>query len=345
MKNKKGDGMKTFKFLLISMSLLFLGSTHANAANVTWLDSSFNYEVGANTAKIYTKANNQNGYSAVQTTVSGDTGSKSKLFDEDGDEVNNSSVTSSASSNDALNLTLKAGATGSISNNGTSVTTNAYLQSSSAQNNGVESGYYGLDSGACEQQVTSYTISRFEVENNAYYNFTASLSGLIDATSWVSSETVNGGMPASYFTYASYAYSGSVSLIQNVIDDDGVVQGAGLSLVSIDLADLLSDDDALISMDELLLLTQLGGERVTYDLRVQLSLDGSYGNFASYLQKNNPWLEIPEDSFGSLGTEEDPLSIATDLTFDRPYNTPVPGSGILLLSGLIGIIGYRNRRS
>ena len=329
--------MKTFKFLLISMSLLFLGAAQAGAANITWLDYDFNYNVRANSVEILNQANNVNGYTRAGV-VGGDTVSYSRTYGSDGDPLN-SNAASSVSSGGDLDLTLKTGATGGLTANG--VKTSAYLQSSSeTNNNGTPSGYgIQIDPYGDSQDVIAWTAQRFEVDNSGYFNLTGLLNGgIIDAND-VEIENPNS---ISYvpmaITRALYEFDGSISLIQNLIDDDGIISSVS-TVASISLDDLLTE--GLVEIENILLLSGLGDKDVTYDLKAQINLSSQYSNCAAFLGTNNPWIELPEGSFGSLGTESDPLAIEGYLT---AVTTPIPGSAMLLLSGVAALIGYRTRK-
>jgi hypothetical protein len=81
--------------------------------------------------------------------------------------------------------------------------------------------------------------------------------------------------------------------------------------------------------------TEVNGDAVNYDLQTQINLDSRIMNFNSFAEA---WTEIPEGALGFMGTEASPLDIEGTIS-----QVPIPGSGILLLSGIAALIGYRRR--
>jgi hypothetical protein len=80
------------------------------------------------------------------------------------------------------------------------------------------------------------------------------------------------------------------------------------------------------------------GDPISYILRSNLELDSLIINYD--LSDDTRAGDIPVGALGSLGTSGDPLWVEGTMEA-----VPIPGSVILLLSGIAAVVGLRKRRS
>jgi hypothetical protein len=312
--------MKGLKIALILVSLIFVAAIHVNAANITWGDYSFLYEVNTNAANLYVSPN---AFDAIP--VIGNTPVRSKDFGSSGDPIT-SRADSIAESNSGLNLVLKAGASGDHLADG--IKQNAYLESSSGQNNGILDPYGVEPELFRTQQVTAFSVRRFEVDSVGAFNLNGVLTGgIIDADDFSLP-------PPPIPTIVDYNFSGGITLVENVLDSSGTITSTA-AIASIDLDALLLAGAGVPITEFVTMRTEVNGNAVNYDLQTQINLDSRIMNFNSFAEA---WTEIPEGALGFMGTEASPLDIEGTIS-----QVPIPGSGILLLSGIAALIGYRRR--
>jgi hypothetical protein len=288
--------MKGIKIFLILLSYFFVAGMHVNAANITWGDYNFLYQVGANGANLYVQPD-----FSTPTPVIGPTPEFAKEFGSNGDPIT-SSADSTVSSDSGLNLVLKAGASGAHLTNGIKQT--AYLTNSSGQNDGILNPYGVEPDGTLTQQVTAFSVRRFVVDGPGAFNLKGLLSGgIIDADDLFVP-------PPPIPTIVDYNYSGNVTLFENILDSSGTVTSVS-QIAFIDLDDLLVAGAGVPVTQVVNLRTQVGGDAVNYDLKTQISLDSTIVNFSSFVEV---WSEIPEGSLGFMGTKASPLEIEATLS-------------------------------
>jgi hypothetical protein len=317
--NKGEEAMKCMRSLICVTAVVFLAFTSAHAGLV-WLDSSFNYNVAANGANLYV----QSDFSTMIPVV-GSTPTFSKDFGSTGDPLSAVAQSTAGPDSQGLGLTLKAGASSSHLANG--VRMNAYLESSTDQSNGIPNPWGVEPDGTFTQQVISFSARRFEVDSAGAYTVDGQVvGGIIEAVDFFL-------LPPPIPTIVDYNWSGGITLFENTTDGSGTVTSVA-TIASMNLDDLLAGS----LMPELVnLRTQDGaGNPITYDLKAQIDLDSRFVNFAAFAEA---WTEIPPDALGSLGTEAAPLALEANINA-----VPIPGSLVLLISGIAGILGIRRRQ-
>jgi hypothetical protein len=312
----KEAGMKGFKLVFILISLFFLAVVPVNAGTVTPIGvSGFNFHVQRNETTVFVQDNFSTG-----TRVGGPAPQKSFA---NGDSIDDRADSISDPDSTGLGLVLKAGASGGQLTNGAKAS--AYLETSTAHSNGIPLPY-GVQ-GEPTQQVTSFASLRVEVDLAGDYAFNALLTnGNIN----------DPGFLVHFGLRADYNWSGGVTLYENIHDGGGGVT----STAPIEFIDL---DDMLLSgignpLTEVVSLRSSdgSGNKISYDITPQILLESTLVNFDSGFEQ---WFgDIPQDSLGYIGTMENPLEIEATLS-----EVPIPGSGILLLSGIAALIGYRRR--
>jgi hypothetical protein len=291
--------MKLLRLLVSVTAIVFLVFTGAHASLV-WLDSSFNYNVSENGANLFVQPDFSNDIPLV-----GDTPAFSKDFNSTGDPLGSVAQSTAGPDNVGLGLTLKAGATGNHLANG--VRSNAYLESSNAQGNGIPNPWGIEPNGTVTQQVISLSVRRFEVDSAGNYTVDGQLvGGLIDAVD-VSIPPGPGGTGSSIPAMVDYNWSGGVTLFENTTDSSGTVTKVS-AIASIELQELLAGT----LMSELVYLRPQdgSGNAITYDLKAHIGLNSLIFNFSSFAED---WSEIPPGALGSLGTEADPLVLEASI--------------------------------
>jgi hypothetical protein len=203
-----------------------------------------------------------------------------------------------------LNLELKAGASGDHLADG--VKQSAYLANSSGLNGGILAPYGVEPDDVLTQQVTAFSVRRFEVDSPGALNLNGVLAG--------------GQIGADDFStfpppLVDSNYSGGVTLFENILDSSGNVTSVAL-VAFIDIDDLLTAGAGVTLSQVVNLRTQAGGNAVNYDLKTQINLDSLILNF-----NGETWFgDIPEGSLGFMGTEVNPLDIEATLS-----QVPIPG--------------------
>jgi hypothetical protein len=229
----------------------------------------------------------------------------------------NSRVDSSLNPPDSsdLGLQLNAGAGGQHLVNG--VHLEGYAATSTASG-GVLDPYavYGA------QQVLAYSNRIFHVDSNQAAILSGIAGGVINDPAFSSST----------FLRADYDWEGGIWL-----DEVITVQGIPLAfnIGSIGIGDLLNLGPQELQVN---LRTQdANGDPVSYILRSELNLDSLLMNFDP--RDDTRAGDIPVGALGSLGDSGDPLWIEGTMEA-----VPIPGSVILLLSGIAAVVGLRKRR-
>lgn len=331
--------MKYLKFMFIITALAFLTFTSANAS-IVWEDYGFNYAVEQNGARIYVSPDSSR-INSVPVIASGLPVTKSKQMGADGDPINSSVSSTSMPDTTALGLQLKAGAGGDDLTNDDGVKNGVkmytYLETSTASG-GVQSPFGVEADGTYTQEVISYFVSRFHVTSPGAYNLTGQLTdGVINDTSFFLQNTSGGRVPA----IVEYGWEGGLTLYEGIKDSQGNILGQGV-MAKISLDDLWASAGTEFDVLVNLRTQDIDGNSIFYDLKPSIDLDSMVMNFNSMAEEWGP--EIPADGLGFLGTEENPLTIEATLSEVASAPVPIPGTAVLLFSGIAGLIGFRNRR-
>jgi hypothetical protein len=302
-------GMKAVKILSsLSMVLLlcFFTWTAADAA-IVWDDVVFNYQVLDNSATVYNFNVGIDG-----TDLLGTTPQKTNNFG--GSDPVDSRVDSSLP-NDTSGLGLE----GTAGAGGQTLSAGARIEAYAAHTTtaGAINDPYAV--GDARQTVVAFLNRNFHVTNEQ----SATLKGMAGGV--MNNPDVN----SPPFLFSTYSGGGGVTLNE-------VVDRSGFPLIqqswSIDLDDLLNNGP---QSQQVNLRTEDAGDPVSYTLITQLDLDTLLRNynFANDTHAGN----IP---VGSLGDFDNPLWIEATM---EETAIPIPGTLILLLSGIPAVIGLRKR--
>ena len=176
-----------------------------------------------------------------------------------------------------------------------------------------------------EQNVSSLVNRRFMVTGPGQYAFDAHLSGPADVDLTFSSFF---GGP---FYGASYDLSGRASLDGFVLDDDNLIVGSLGNVATFEF----NNSDRNESGEFGLISETLNGNNVMYGLTVILQMETSLQNF-------NPAHGMMGDLTGmgpfDVGTADLPFGVSASIS-----PVPVPGSLVLLFSGLGSLACFRRR--
>lgn len=293
--------------------LCFFAFNAANAA-ITWDNFSFSYAVDENSADIYNM--NMDKYDPV-ATLAGDTPQSTNTGGET-DPVNSRVNSSSPPDSSGLGLQLKAGAGGQHLSNGVRI--DGYVVTSTASG-GVLFPYAVGSPGS--QKVLAWSNRNFHVDGNQAATLFAVAGGVPN----------DPGFSEDRFLFADYDWEGGVWLDEIVtLQDVPLVQDS----LFIDFDDLRNNGPQELLVN---LRTQDGnGDPVSYTLRTKLDLESRLLNY-DFLEEFQAG-DIPVGDLGSLGTLDDPLWIGATIDIDP---VPIPGSVILLLSGIASVVGLRKK--
>ena len=291
----------------------FFTFTVANAA-IVWDDFAFSYGVIENSADIYNM--NIDRFSPVSSLE----GNLPALSTANGDTNPNAGVADSLNPSDSsgLGLQLNAGAGGQHLFNGVRIEGYA---ATSTTTGGVLSPYAVGSPGTQEVSIWSNRI--FHVDGNEAAMLSGMAGGVVN----------NPGFSGGQFLFADYLSGGGIWL-----DEVVTVQGIPLAsnLEFFDFDDLLDNGPMESQVN---LRTQDGnGDDIYYILRTALDLDSQLLNY-DFIEEFRAG-DIPVGALGSLGTSGDPLWVEGTMEA-----VPIPGSVILLLSGIAAVVGLRKRRS
>lgn len=172
-----------------------------------------------------------------------------------------------------------------------------------------------------DQAVTSWISRRFTVDGPGLYTLSADLFGSV-------SFPIFGDPDSKYHGF--YSVEGTVS-IEAFKGSGGAITSLGAVGETITLSDAFTHDDLDVE-----LYKQIGGEDVFYQLAVVLNLTTDLQNFdwSSYMSTG----DISGFSEWLLGEEGAPLQLSAEIS-----QVPLPGSVLLLISGLGGLAVSRIR--
>jgi hypothetical protein len=180
-------------------------------------------------------------------------------------------------------------------------------------------------------QLTNSNVQRsFSADPGAEVTVSAEIAGIID---WVNDNWVwNDGSPGSYtgpvnpaLPYSGYQISAMVSLLPGSLSGGGVSADIPVPIL-LDADNLSGSTSFIADADPDIFYRLIAG--IAIDTRVQ-NWDPSIG----------PGSPLPD--VGSLGIQGDPLLMTTTVS-QSPV--PIPGSIILLFSGLAGLATLRRRK-
>lgn len=218
-------------------------------------------------------------------------------------------------------LNLTSGAWGSQLSNGASVS--AYTTATLALS---DTGQVGVDH--AQQTATSFITRTFTVDTSGYYNLNGSASAPV---SW-------GGTTTGTATTSS-ANNGVITLTEISTANAGATT---LATYTLSLTQLL-DPNSAHSISNILLVPKDGqGNTVYYTLSV--AINGNPGSgvsslFHSYDMTSYTFLGAINGQF-SAGSANNPITVSGSLSA-----VPIPGSIILLISGLGSLVVLRRKRA
>lgn len=173
------------------------------------------------------------------------------------------------------------------------------------------------------QEISSVITRRFTIGETGLYNLKADLLGSINFSSF--------GVPYSNY-WADYGVTGSVTLEALTGDElSGSVNNLGYVVEPISLSD--TDMHELLEVE---LFPQIDGKDVTYQLKASLYLQTDVHNTMAFFYTSG---DISGYGDWMLGDENNPLTLNATVT-----PVPIPGSLILLFSGLSGLLAFSRRR-
>ncbi|MCK5229396.1 MAG: hypothetical protein KAR13_03970 [Desulfobulbaceae bacterium] len=176
-----------------------------------------------------------------------------------------------------------------------------------------------------DQNVSTLVNRRFKVTGPGKYILDGLLSGPADVD-----ETFNSFLGGSFYG-ASYDLGGHATLDGFVLDEDGLIVGSLGNVATFEFNNSNRDGNTLI---DLISRTE-EGENVMYGLTVFLQMETSLQNF-------NPAMGLMGDLTGmgpfEVGTADFPFEVSASIS-----PVPVPGSLVLLFSGLGSLVCLRHR--
>ena len=176
-----------------------------------------------------------------------------------------------------------------------------------------------------DQNVSTMVNRRFMVTGPGQYAFDAHLSGTEDVDLTFSSFL--GGS----FYGASYDLSGRVSLDGFVLDENGLIVSSLGNVAIFEFNNSIRDDNILVD----LIRKTVDGADVIYGLTAFLQIETDLQNF-------NPAIGLMGDLTGNgpfeVGTADLPFEVSASIS-----QVPLPGSLVLLFSGLGSLACFRRR--
>ena len=176
-----------------------------------------------------------------------------------------------------------------------------------------------------EQNVSTLVNRRFMVTGSGQYALDAHLSGTEDVDLTFSSFL--GGS----FYGASYDLSGRVSLDGFVLDENGLIVSSLGNVAIFEFNNSIRDDNILVD----LIRKTVDGADVIYGLTAFLQIETDLQNF-------NPAIGLMGDLTGNgpfeVGTADLPFEVSASIS-----QVPLPGSLVLLFSGLGSLACFRRR--
>lgn len=292
---------------LVGVILLSAVVTNVKAAEITWTpdQDQFRYSVDVNGGEVFqppTSYNpNASGPVDIKTNLAGGT-----------DPI--TSVAYSSYADSVVDMQLYAGAQGGLLDNGSHAS--VYSQANFGLVTGTEA-----EGASVEQRVKSFVARNLTVDMPGYYNLDASAGGAINFASFGSSAD-------DYHAY--FTYDGGVDLYEMKPDDGGLLT---LNTWSLSIDQIWSGQDTIA--DILLRPFDDEGDPVYYMLSV------GFGEVLTHMT-NLDMGKYPNAVTGDLG------SVYEMGTFDEPLvlegtlsPVPVPGSFLLLFSGIGGLCSVR----
>ena len=288
---------------LVGVILLSAVVTNVKAAEITWTQDQFRYSVDVNGGEVFQPPESFNpaAYGPVDIKTNLAGGS---------DEITSAAYSSYADS--VVDMQLYAGAQGGLLDNG------SYASVYSQANFGLVTGTEGA---SVEQRVKGFVARNLTVDMPGYYNLNASAEGAINFASFGSSADDH---------HAYFTYDGGVDLYEMKPEDGGLLT---LNTWSLSIDEIWNGQDTLAGI--LLRPFDDEGDPVYYMLSV------GFGEVVTHMTNLDMgmWPDVVTGDLGSvyeMGTRGDPLLLEGTLSA-----VPVPGSFLLLFSGIGGLCSVR----